>query len=201
MSSLKSASMRFTPTELAGVVRIDLEPVEDARGFFARLYCEREFAANGLLSKVAQSSLSQTTQQGTVRGMHFQWPPVQEAKLVRCVRGRIFDAVVDLRPESATLGRHIALELSAANRTALFIPPGLAHGFQTLEPDCEVLYQMSDFYAPDLASGVRWNDPAFGISWPLPCAAIHERDANYPDFDAAGHAREVARRGGWGARA
>lgn len=201
MSSLKSAPMRFTPTELAGVVRVDLEPVEDARGFFARLYCEREFAAHGLLSKVAQSSLSQTAKKGTVRGMHFQWPPAQEAKLVRCVRGCIFDAVVDLRPESSTLGRHVALELSAANRTALFIPPGFAHGFQTLEPDCEVLYQMSDFYAPDLASGVRWNDTAFGIAWPLPCVAIHERDANYPDFDAAGHAREVARRGGWGARA
>ena len=194
---MNSAPMRFTPTELAGVVSVDLEPVVDARGFFARLHCEREFAAHGLLAKVAQTSLSQTRQQGTVRGMHFQWPPAQEAKLVRCVRGRIFDAVVDLRPNSSTFGRHVSIELSAANRAALYIPPGLAHGFQTLEHDCEVLYQMSDFYAADLASGVRWNDPAFGIAWPLPCAAIHERDATYPDFDSAVHARELARRGTW----
>lgn len=189
--------MRFIPTELAGVVRVDLEPVVDARGFFARLYCEREFETHGLQGRVAQTSLSQTKQQGTVRGMHFQWPLAQEAKLVRCVRGRIFDAVIDLRPNSATFGRHVAFELSAANRAALYIPPGLAHGFQTLDNDCEVLYQMSDFYAPDLASGVRWNDPAFGIAWPLPCAAIHERDATYPDFDSAAHAGELARHGTW----
>jgi dTDP-4-dehydrorhamnose 3,5-epimerase len=189
--------MRFTPTELGGLARVDLEPVDDERGSFARLHCEREFGAHGMPTRMVQTSLSRTTRQGTVRGMHFLWPPAREGKLVRCIRGRIYDAVIDLRPGSDTYGRHFALELSAANGIALCIAPGMAHGFQTLEDDCEVLYQMSDFYAPDLASGVRWNDPAFGIAWPRACAAIHERDATYTDFDAAGHAREVARRGGW----
>jgi dTDP-4-dehydrorhamnose 3,5-epimerase len=129
--------------------------------------------------------------------MHFQLPPARESKLVRCLRGRIFDAVIDLRPASATFGRHISVELNATKQDALYVPPGLAHGFQTLEADCEVLYQMTDFYAPDLARGVRWDDAAFGIAWPLPCSTLQERDASYADFDAERFARSVAEHGGW----
>ena len=189
--------MRFSETELAGVLRVDLEPLSDERGSFARLHCEREFAERGLAGRMVQTSASHTARRGTVRGMHFQWPPARESKLVRCIRGRIFDAVIDLRPDSSSFGQHIALELSAANRVALYISPGLAHGFQTLDEDCEVLYQMGDFYASALSSGLRWNDPAFGIAWPLPCTCIHERDAAYRDFDPSRFAREVEERGGW----
>jgi dTDP-4-dehydrorhamnose 3,5-epimerase len=189
--------MRFSECGLAGVLRVEADPFVDARGSFARLHCEREFGQRGLPARMVQTSLSRSSARGTVRGMHFQWPPAREGKLVRCLRGRIFDAVIDLRPSSATFGRHISMELGESAPAALFIPPGLAHGFQTLEDDCEVLYQMSDFYAPALAAGVRWNDPAFGIQWPLPCTALHERDATIADFDAARFSSEVAGRGGW----
>lgn len=189
--------MRFTECSLAGVYRVEAEPHSDVRGSFTRLHCEREFALHGLPARMVQTSLSRSTARGTVRGMHFQWPASTESKLVRCLRGRIFDAVIDLRPASATYGRHFSMELGAAEPYALFIPPGLAHGFQTLEDECEVLYQMTDFYAPELADGVRWNDSAFGIAWPLPCSALHERDASYVDFDAERFARDVAGRGGW----
>jgi dTDP-4-dehydrorhamnose 3,5-epimerase len=191
--------MRFRDTDFAGVVQVDVEPLSDARGSFARFHCEREFAERGMAAHLVQTSVSRTTRRGTVRGMHFQWPPAQESKLIRCIRGRIYDAVIDLRPGSASFGRYIALELSAEDCAAIYVPPGLAHGFQTLEDDCEVLYQMGDFFAPDLSSGVRWDDPAFGIAWPLPCTAIHERDAAYPDFDPVQFSRIVDDRGGWGA--
>jgi dTDP-4-dehydrorhamnose 3,5-epimerase len=190
--------MHFAPTAIDGVFRVELDVMSDERGFFARLHCEREFEAHGLATRAVQTSLSYTARRGTVRGLHFQWPPARESKLVRCLRGRIFDVVVDLRPGSASRGRHVAVELDGARRSALAIPPGVAHGFQTLEDGCEVLYQMSDFHAPALSAGVRWNDPAFGIAWPLPCALIHQRDAAYPDYDPAQFAREVEARGGWG---
>jgi dTDP-4-dehydrorhamnose 3,5-epimerase len=189
--------MRFSECSLAGVFRVEPEPHIDARGSFARLHCEREFGQRGLTARMVQTSLSRSKAEGTVRGMHFQWPPARESKLVRCLRGRIFDAVIDLRPASATFGRHFSMELSASEQTALFIPPGLAHGFQTLEDECEVLYQMTDYYTPELSGGVRWDDAAFGIAWPLPCSALHERDAAFLDFNAARFAHEVAERGGW----
>lgn len=190
--------MRFVDTSLPGVIRVEAEPNIDSRGSFARLHCEGELDKRGLPARMVQTSLSRTTSRGTVRGLHFQWPPALEAKLVRCLRGRIFDVVVDLRAGSPSFARHFCTELLAADLNALYIPPGFAHGFQTLEDHCEVLYQMSDFYVAELASGVRWNDPAFGIAWPLPCSAIHERDATYADFDPQRFAGELAAHGGWG---
>jgi dTDP-4-dehydrorhamnose 3,5-epimerase len=175
--------MQFQPLSLSGVLQVDVEPVADARGAFARLHCEREFAAQGLAAHMVQTSVSFSRRRGTLRGMHWQRAPSREAKLVRCVRGSLLDVVIDLRPDSTTFLQHIAVELTAGTRRALYIPHGLAHGFQTLEDDVEVLYQMTDFYDPTLAAGVRWNDPAFGIAWPLPVSTIHERDAMYPDFD------------------
>jgi dTDP-4-dehydrorhamnose 3,5-epimerase len=186
--------MRFQPLPIQGVVQVDVEAAADARGSFARLHCEREFGAQGLVPRMVQSSVSHSRQRGTLRGMHFQLLPSQEGKLVRCIRGSIHDVVIDLRPDSATFAQHVALELTAAGRRAVFIPPGLAHGFQTLEDDVEVMYQMTDFYDLALAAGVRWNDPAFGIAWPLPVTAIHERDAGYADFDAVRFADEYGAR-------
>jgi dTDP-4-dehydrorhamnose 3,5-epimerase len=189
--------MRFIETSLPGIMLVEGEPSPDARGSFVRLHCEREFGERGLAARMVQTSLSRTTRRGTVRGLHFQWPPAAEAKLVRCLRGRIFDVVVDLRPDSPGFGRHFCAELSADEPIAVYIPPGFAHGFQTLMDDCDVLYQMSDFYVAELGSGVRWNDPAFGIAWPLPCAAIHERDAAYTDFDSHHFATALAAHGRW----
>jgi dTDP-4-dehydrorhamnose 3,5-epimerase len=189
--------MRFIETSLPGVVRVEGEPSVDARGSFVRLHCEREFSQRGLAARMVQTSLSRTASRGSVRGLHFQWPPAAEAKLVRCLRGRIFDVVIDLRPDSASFGRHFCTELPEDEPIAVYIPTGFAHGFQTLDDDCEVLYQMSDFYAADLADGVRWNDPAFGIAWPLPCTAIHERDAAYADFDPRRFATALATHGNW----
>lgn len=188
--------MRFQPLQIQGVVQVDVEAAADARGSFARLHCEREFEAQGLAHRMVQSSVSHSRQRGTLRGMHFQWAPSHEGKLVRCIRGAIHDVVVDLRPDSASFAQHVSLELTAAGRRAVFIPAGLAHGFQTLEDEVEVLYQMTDFYVPALAAGVRWNDPAFGIAWPLPVTAIHERDAAYADFDAERFAHEYRLRSG-----
>jgi dTDP-4-dehydrorhamnose 3,5-epimerase len=161
-----------------------------------RLHCEREFAAHGLPARMVQTSLSRSQRRGTVRGMHFQWPPSREGKLVRCVRGRIHDVVIDLRPDSPTYARHIVVDLAASDARALFVPAGLAHGFQSLEDDVEVLYQMTDYYEPTLAAGVRWNDPAFGIDWPIVDATLSERDAAYPDFDAEAFARQMRTRSG-----
>lgn len=186
--------MNFQPLGIEGVMQVDVEAAADARGSFARLHCEREFEAHGLAQRMVQTSVSHSRQRGTVRGMHFQWPPSREGKLVRCIRGSVLDVVIDLRPDSPDYTRHLSLELSAASRRAVFIPPGLAHGFQTLEDDVEVLYQMTGFYEPALAAGVRWNDLAFGIAWPLPVAAIHERDAAYADFDAVRFADEYGAR-------
>ena len=184
--------MLFDATPIAGVVRVRIERREDERGFFARTYCDKEFAAAGLASCSVQSSISYNRKAGTVRGMHFQWPPSREAKLVRCVHGGIFDVALDLRPDSKTFKQHVAFELRDDSRDALYIAPGLAHGFQTLTTDAEVLYQMSDFYAPQLAAGVRWNDPAFGIQWPVSEVTIVDRDREYPNFDNEAHARAYA---------
>lgn len=177
--------MRLTPTALAGVLLADLRLHQDARGFFARAFCESEFAAAGVAVRMVQTNISWNARRGTLRGMHFQWPPSQEGKLVRCTRGRMLDVLLDLRPAEATFGQHIQVELDADSRRAVYIPPGIAHGFQTLQDDTEIFYQMGDYHAAELADGVRWNDPAFGIRWPIASPVISERDAAYPDFDPA----------------
>jgi dTDP-4-dehydrorhamnose 3,5-epimerase len=176
--------MRFAETEIAGVVVVDVEPHTDARGSFARLHCPDEFAAAGHPFTPAQTSLSRNPHAGTLRGLHYQPSPHAEVKLVRAVRGRVFDVAVDLRPGSPTHRRWTASELSAGNARALLIPEGVAHGFLTLEPDTDVLYQISPKFEPGHEAGVRWDDPAFGIAWPLRPKVISERDAGYPDYTA-----------------
>jgi len=174
--------MRFTPSALPDAVIVDVEEHVDTRGLFARTFCEEEFAVAGLPTRFVQSSVSFNTRRGTLRGLHFQAPPKPEGKVVRCTRGAIHDVVVDLRPSSPTFLRWIGVELSADNRRALYIPPGFAHGFQTLIDDSEVLYLMTEFYAPEMARGVRWNDPMFSVEWPIADPILSERDATYPDF-------------------
>jgi dTDP-4-dehydrorhamnose 3,5-epimerase len=176
--------MRFIETEIAGVVLVEIEPVSDARGSFARLQCADDFAQAGHPFSPAQTSLSRNPQVGTLRGLHYQPAPHAEVKLVRCVRGRIFDVAVDLRPGSPTHRRWTAAELSADNARALLIPQGVAHGFLTLEPDSDVLYQIAPRFEPGHEAGVRWNDPAFGIDWPMAPAILSDRDAAYPDYRA-----------------
>ncbi len=176
--------MIFSDTALAGAYIIEPERRADARGFFARTWCRNEFEAHGLDARLVQCSISFNSKKGTLRGMHYQTAPHEEAKLVRCTMGAIYDVIIDLRPGSPTFKRHIGVELSAENRTMLYVPAGFAHGFQTLVDNTEVFYQMSEFYAPEHSAGVRWNDPAFGIVWPPDERTIVERDQNYPDFTA-----------------
>lgn len=179
--------MRIERTGLVDVLRIDLEPASDARGFFARTWCEREIgAALGQdAPAMVQASAAFNHAPGTLRGMHFTVRPSHEWKLVRCVRGAIHDVLLDTRPGSSSYLRHQAWELSADNRCALLVPPGVAHGYLTLTADTEVHYQMSEFFEPSYARGVRWNDPAFGITWPGPVKVINDRDRDCPDFDPA----------------
>jgi dTDP-4-dehydrorhamnose 3,5-epimerase len=177
--------MIFTETELKGAFVVELQTLEDERGFFARTWCEHEFAERGLNTKVSQCSLSFNIQQGTLRGMHYQIGPSREAKLVRCVRGSIYDVIIDLRPGSATFKRWIAVELNEENHRALYIPEQFAHGYQTLRDNTEVFYQISNFYAPAQARGLRWNDPAFKIRWPNDQRVISARDRGYADFSSA----------------
>lgn len=174
--------MRFTETRLKGAYIIDIEPVEDERGFFARTWCEKEFKSRKLPPRFVQCSISFNKKRGTLRGMHYQVKPHEEHKLVRCTRGAIYDVIIDLRPKSPTFKQWIAVELSAANRRMLYVPAGFAHGFQTLEDETEVLYQISEFYNPNHSAGVRWNDPAFGIRWPLEVRVISLKDQEYRDF-------------------
>ncbi len=167
---------------LEGAFLIMAEPQEDARGFFARTWCQREFTAHGLNGRLVQCNVSVNKTKGTLRGMHYQTPPYAEAKLVRCTRGSIFDVIIDLRPVSRTFKQHAAVVLTDENRHMLYVPEGLAHGFQTLEAATEVFYQMSEFYAPECGRGVRWDDPAFAIEWPAAERLMSERDRTYPDF-------------------
>lgn len=176
--------MRFTTTDIDGVVIVDLDLMTDERGAFARLHCPDEFAAAGLPFVPQQTSLSRNLRAGTLRGMHYEAPPHAESKLVRVVRGRIFDVAVDLRPDSPTYRRWTGTELSADNGRALLIGKGMAHGFVTLEDDTDVLYQIDKVFEPGHGRGVRWNDPAFGIAWPTSPLVISERDAAYPDHGA-----------------
>lgn len=174
--------MRFTETPLRGAFVIELDLLEDERGHFARTFDVNEFAEHGLDPAVVQCNTSFNTRRGTLRGMHYQADPDGEAKLVRCTRGSIFDVAVDLRPGSDTRGRWFGVELSASNARMLYIPAGMAHGFQTLADESEVHYQMSHQYVPEQARGVRFDDPAFGIEWPLADPIVSERDRQFPDF-------------------
>jgi dTDP-4-dehydrorhamnose 3,5-epimerase len=174
--------MIFTETRLKGAYRIDLELREDDRGFLARSFCQHEFAARDLKTAIAQSNVSFNRRKGTLRGMHFQTAPKAEAKLVRCSRGAIYDVIIDLRPESATYCLWDAVELTADNNRMLYIPEGFAHGFQTLADNTDVFYQMFEFYSPAHANGVRWDDPAFGITWPVADTIISEKDRSYAFF-------------------
>lgn len=176
--------MRFSAAPIAGVVMVDIEPRTDQRGAFARLHCPDEFSAAGHPFEPVQTSLSRNPQAGTLRGLHYQPAPHAEVKLVRCVRGRIFDVAVDLRPGSPTHRRWTAAELSAENGRALLVPEGVAHGFLTLEPDSDVLYQIAPGHQPGHEAGVRWDDPAFAIAWPAAPRLISPRDAAYADYGA-----------------
>jgi dTDP-4-dehydrorhamnose 3,5-epimerase len=169
-------------TSIPGVFIIELECHRDERGFFARTWCPREFEAHGLNPRLAQCSVSFNAKKGTLRGLHYQAAPHEEAKLVRCTRGAIFDVAVDLRPSSPAFHKWVAVELTADNRRMFYIPEGCAHGFQTLEENSEVFYQISQFHHPGSAHGVRWNDPAFKIDWPCEVVTISRRDRSYADF-------------------
>lgn len=186
--------MRYTPTAIAGVTIVDVEPHYDDRGFSSRAFCVNEFAEYGLISCVAQTSISYNYKRGTVRGLHLQAPPYPEAKLVRCTRGAIVDVAVDVRRESSTYGRYVMTELSADNHRALFLTPYVAHGFQTLADNTEVLLQVSGRYAPAGKQGFRWDEPAFNIAWPLPVTVVSEEDTKWPFLEPVGiatHAQEL----------
>lgn len=174
--------MEFISTALSGAWIIDPVLIEDERGFFGRTWCQREFREHGLNPRLLQCNISFSHRRGTVRGMHYQAAPREEAKVVRCSSGAIFDVIIDLRPDSPTFKRWISVELSARNRRMVYVPEGFAHGFQTLEDDAEVIYHMSELFDVACARGVRWDDCAFGIHWPQPVQAISEKDKSYPDF-------------------
>jgi dTDP-4-dehydrorhamnose 3,5-epimerase len=179
--------VKFHETPLAGATLIELEKHGDDRGFFARVYCREEFAAHGLVTEFVQVNNSLSAQKGTLRGMHYQLAPHGETKVVRCIRGALFDAILDLRPDSKTFGQWYGVELSAENRKMLYVPRGFAHGFMTLTDDTEAFYFVDNTYAPDAERGVRWNDPKFGIEWPLEPVVLSEKDQKHPDFDPAFH--------------
>jgi dTDP-4-dehydrorhamnose 3,5-epimerase len=176
--------MLFRSTGLAGVKLIEIDPARDERGFFARTFCVREFAAQGLETNYVQHSISHTRRAGSVRGMHFQRTPHEEVKVLRCQKGAIHDVLIDIRPGSLTYRCWEAYELTAENRRQLYVPAGLAHGFQTLGPDTEVAYLISAFYTPEAAAGIRHDDPAFAITWPLPVADMSPKDRAWPDWRA-----------------
>jgi dTDP-4-dehydrorhamnose 3,5-epimerase len=174
--------MIFNEIQLKGAFLIELERLEDERGFFARSWCKREFEQHGLRSELVQGNISFNRARGTLRGMHHQSAPYEEIKLVRCTKGAIYDVIIDLRPDSQTFREWFSTELTEDNRKMLYIPEGFAHGFLTLEDNTEVFYQMSDYYAPGHAKGVRWNDPAFNIIWPIDVNVISEKDEKFPDY-------------------
>src|SRR5918999_2123980 len=175
--------MKFTETRLKGAFIIDLEPRSDDRGFFSRSFCQKEFEAHGLKTTIAQANISFNYRKGTVRGLHFQFPPAAETKFVRCSRGAIVDVIVDLRPESATYLQHVGVELTADNRRGLFVPERFAHGYQVLEDNTETTYQVGEFYTPSAESGLRYSDPGLGIEWPLPVTDMSDKDGKWPLLD------------------
>jgi dTDP-4-dehydrorhamnose 3,5-epimerase len=172
--------MLFSETRLPGAFVIDLDLRQDSRGFFARSFCQREFADHGLNPAIAQANVAFSTSRGTLRGLHFQLPPVSETKVVRVTRGAILDVIVDLRPESPTYLEHIAVKLSAENHRAVYVPQRFAHGFQVLQNRTETMYLMGEFYVPDAEGGLRYNDPRLGIVWPLPATEISAKDGGWP---------------------
>jgi dTDP-4-dehydrorhamnose 3,5-epimerase len=179
--------MIFTPTPLAGAYLIDLERRGDDRGFFARMFCSDEFRAHGLVTQFVQVNDSLSAQRGTLRGMHYQLAPRAETKVLRCVRGALWDVILDLRPDSPTFGRSFGAELTAENRRMMYVPKGFAHGFLTLADDTESVYLVDEFYAPDRERGVRWDDPRFGIEWPGRPVVLSDKDRAHRDFDPAWH--------------
>jgi dTDP-4-dehydrorhamnose 3,5-epimerase len=174
--------MKWTPLPLASAYLVEIQPLSDERGFFARTWCAEEAQHLGLTAQFVQCDISYNARRGTLRGMHYQAQPHSESKLVRCTAGAIYDVLLDLRPESPTFRGWIAVELTSENRKAVYIPTGFAHGFQSLSDHSEVFYQISESYRFDLSRGVRWNDPAFGIKWPIETAILSERDRSFPDF-------------------
>jgi dTDP-4-dehydrorhamnose 3,5-epimerase len=168
--------MVFTETKLKGAFIIDLEPIQDERGFFARTWCKKEFEAHGLNPNLVQCNTSFNRKKGTLRGMHYQTAPYEEAKLIRCTMGAIYDVIIDLREGSGTFRQWVGIELSARNRRMLYVPEGFAHGFQTLEDNSEVFYQMSEYYYPEYAQGIRWDDPLFAVEWQLPIEVTSKKD-------------------------
>lgn len=178
--------MKFTETSLKGAYVIDLDLRSDHRGFFARIFCQQELKEYGLNSNIVQCNLSFNREKGTLRGLHYQKPPVTEAKLIRCVRGAIYDVIVDMRPDSPTYLQSFGVELSADNRRALYIPEMFAHGYQTLEDGTEALYSVSEFYTPCAESGLRYDDPVLGIDWPLPAVEVSEKDLSWPLLESVG---------------
>jgi dTDP-4-dehydrorhamnose 3,5-epimerase len=179
--------MIFTETSLPGSYLIQMEPIWDERGFFARIWCEEEFRDHGLNPSLRQTSLSFNLKKGTLRGMHYQIGKFQEAKLIRCVTGAIFDVIIDLRRESSTFRKYFGVVLASVNRKLLYVPEGFAHGYQALTNNTEVFYQISKIYSPEHARGVRWNDPVFAIDWPEAVTVISARDRDFPDFDPERH--------------
>ena len=175
--------MIFKETPLAGAYVVDLKRLEDPRGFFARAFCADEFKAHGMVPDVLQANLSWNEKRGTLRGMHYQLAPYQETKFIRCVRGSLYDIIIDLRPDSPTFGKSFGIELTADNRTALFVPRDFAHGFITLQDDTEAIYMVSQTYQPGSEAGIRWNDPGFKLSWPMEPVVISDKDANWPDYE------------------
>ena len=176
--------MIFTETSLNGLYIVELVRLEDERGYFARSWCQREFEEHGLNSQLVQCNISFNKRRGTLRGMHYQTAPYEEAKLVRCTRGSLYDVVIDIRPTSQTFKSWFAVELTSEHHRALYIPEGFAHGFQTLIDNTEVFYQMSEFYHPESAKGIRWNDSEFSIAWPIEALVVSEKDNSYPDWSS-----------------
>jgi dTDP-4-dehydrorhamnose 3,5-epimerase len=177
--------MIFTPTKLQGAYILEVKKIEDERGFFGRSWCKRELEEHGLNANVVQANVSYNKVKGTLRGMHFQKAPHQETKLVRCTRGAIYDVIIDLRPDSPTYKQWIGVELTESNYRMLFVPEDFAHGFITLEDNTEVTYQVTQYYTPGAEGGIRWNDPAFNIEWPIPPVVVSGKDQAHPDFAEA----------------
>ena len=183
--------MKFTRLPLGGAYLIDLEKRGDERGFFARVFCEKEFSEHRLGSRFVQINSSTSSRKGTLRGMHYQLPPFAEAKVVRCIRGALFDVIVDLRPASPTFGAWHGAELTSENRTMMYVPEGFAHGFITLQADTEAFYLVTATYAPQHERGVRYDDPRFGIKWPMPPTEMSDKDRAWPDYDPVFHGAEL----------
>jgi dTDP-4-dehydrorhamnose 3,5-epimerase len=175
----------FTETKLKGAFVIDLDRKQDARGFFARAFCQEEFKAHGLKPLIAQGNVAHNIRKGTIRGMHFQFPPAAETKLVRCTRGAILDIIVDLRPESPTYLQHVVVDLNEDNQRALYVPERFAHGYQTLHDNTDTSYSVGEFYSPANESGILYNDPRLGLRWPLPVTVVSEKDQKFARFDEA----------------